>query len=384
MTQAFQFDSVSSILVEDESAARLGDIVRERFSATRALLVTDTGITKLGLAEGALNSLGQAGLDPVVFDDVAADPAEKIVLDAGNMAVSEGVDIVVGFGGGSSMDVAKLVAILAKKEQSLDDMYGVGNVRSGRLPLVLLPTTAGTGSEVTPISVVTTGEHTKMGVSDATLLADLAVLDATLTTGLPRHVTAATGIDAMVHAIEAYTSKIRKNPVSDTFAVRALSLLGGSLVRACEHPDDLDARRNMLIGAMLAGQAFANAPVGAVHALAYPLGGRFHIPHGHSNSLVLPHVLRFNAPVAEHLYAELADAIGLTGSDSSQKTQSFISWLVELTEATGIEMRLRDMQIAEQDIAMLARDAMDQTRLLVNNPRDVSEEQAFEIYQQAW
>ncbi len=384
MSKTFQFDSVSSILVEDGSAERLGDILADRFSPSRTMLVTDSGITKLGLADTALASLTKAGLDPVIFDDVAADPAENIVLDAAQLAISEGVDIVVGFGGGSSMDVAKLVAILARGEQALADMYGVGQVRSSRLPLVLLPTTSGTGSEVTPISVVTTGEHTKMGVSDPTLFADLAVLDATLTTGLPRHITAATGIDAMVHAIEAYTSRIKKNPISDALAIRGLAMLGGNIVAACENPDSLEARRSMLIGAMLAGQAFANAPVGAVHALAYPLGGRFHIPHGHSNSLVLPHVLKFNASVASGLYAELADSLALPGTSEAGKTQSFIKWLTDLTEATGIEMRLRDMAIAEADLSMLANDAMDQTRLLVNNPRDVSEAQAFEIYQQAW
>lgn len=384
MALAFEFDSVSSIVVEDGAADRIGEILVNRFDSANVMLVTDKGITGLGLADGALKSLKRAGFKPLVFDDVAADPAETIVLAAANLAIENNIGLVVGFGGGSSMDVAKLVAILAKGEQSLGDMYGVGKVRSSRLPLVLLPTTAGTGSEVTPISVVTTGEHTKMGVSDRTLFADLAILDATLTTGLPRHGTAATGIDAMVHAIEAYTSRIKKNPISDTLAIKALAMLGGSIVKACEQPTDLEARRTMLTGAMLAGQAFANAPVGAVHALAYPLGGRFHIPHGHSNSLVLPHVLRFNASIAAPLYAELAEGVGLSGTGTSEKTDAFIKWLVDLTEATGIEMRLRDMNIAENDLPMLAADAMDQSRLLVNNPRDVSQTQAFEIYQQAW
>ncbi len=384
MSDSFTFDGVASIVVDDGVAANLGGLLAERYGVTKVMVVTDAGITKLGLAEPALKSLSAHGFDPVVFDEVEADPAESIVLAAADQATREKIGLIIGFGGGSSMDVAKLVAILARGEQPLADMYGVGKVRSSRLPLVLIPTTAGTGSEVTPISVVTTGEHTKMGVSDRALFADLAIVDATLTTGLPRHVTAATGIDAMVHAIEAYTSRIKKNLLSDTLAIQSLKMLGGHIVRACEQPDDLAARRAMLTGAMLAGQAFANAPVGAVHALAYPLGGRFHIPHGHSNSLVLPHVLRFNASVASALYAELADALALPGGDASQKTASFIAWLVELTEATGIEMRLRDMNIAEGDLPMLANDAMDQTRLLVNNPRDVSEQQAFEIYQKAW
>lgn len=384
MSDSFTFDGVSSIVVEDGAAEKLGSIMAERFGVSKAMLVTDKGITSLGLAESALASLQQSGFDPLVFDDVAADPAESIVLAAAQLAIDEDVGLVIGFGGGSSMDVAKLVSILAKQEQSLEDMYGVGNVRSSRLPLLLVPTTAGTGSEVTPISVVTTGATTKMGVSDRTLLPDMALLDATLTTGLPRHVTAATGIDAMVHAIEAYTSKIKKNPISDTLATSALKMLGSSILRACDAPEDLGARRDMLVGAMLAGQAFANAPVGAVHALAYPLGGHFHIPHGHSNSLVLPHVLRFNQPVAEPLYGALAAAVGLPADSVGERAAVFIRWLEDITEATGIERRLRDMSIKENDLPMLAEDAMLQTRLLVNNPREVNQQQALEIYQQAW
>lgn len=384
MSNSFTFDGVSSILVEDDSARNLGAILSDRYTATKTLLVTDKGITALGLAEAAINSLNKSGFETLVFDDVAADPAESIILDAARVAISQDIGLIVGFGGGSSMDVAKLVAILAKGEQALPDMYGVGKVRSKRLPLVLVPTTAGTGSEVTPISVVTTGEHTKMGVSDRALFADLAVMDATLTTGLPRHVTAATGIDAMVHAIEAFTSRIKKNLISDTLAKRALVMLGAHIVAACENPTDIEARRSMLIGAMLAGQAFANAPVGAVHALAYPLGGRFHIPHGHSNSLVLPHVLRYNAPTASSLYAELALTVGLSGSTDGQLTDAFIKWLEGLTEATGIERRLRDMNIGEADLPMLASDAMDQSRLLVNNPVEVRQSDALKIYQEAW
>lgn len=384
MAQSFTFDNVGSILVEDGAAETLGRTLKERFTAERVLLVTDAGITKLGLADDALTSLMAAGIDALVFDQVEADPADHIILKAAEIAVDEGIELVIGFGGGSSMDVAKLVAILAKGEQQLAEMYGVGMVRSSRLPLVLVPTTAGTGSEVTPISVVTTGATTKMGVSDRALLADLAILDATLTTGLPRHVTAATGIDAMVHAIEAYTSKIKKNPISDTLAVSALVMLGSSIVRACDAPEDLTARRDMLVGAMLAGQAFANAPVGAVHALAYPLGGHFHIPHGHSNSLVLPHVLRFNQPVAAPMYSALASAVGLAADGPGDNTAAFIRWLEDITEATGIERRLRDMKITEADLPMLAKDAMLQERLLVNNPRDMSEAEAFAIYREAW
>mgnify|MGYP001219711580 FL=1 len=298
-------------------------------------------------------------------------------------------ELVVGFGGGSSMDVAKLVAILSHPQctQSLADMYGVGNTKEPRLPLLQVPTTAGTGSEVTPIAIVTTGETTKAGVVSPVLQPDIALLDAELTIGLPPHVTATTGIDAMVHAIEAYTSVHRKNPLSDMLAREALRLLARNILTAVRIGSDVEARSNMLLGALLAGQAFANAPVAAVHALAYPLGGHFHIPHGLSNSLVLPHVMRFNAPSAKSLYAELAPIIMaeqfVAGSDEDV-TDRLITWIETLIQKVSLPNRLRDCKVPEDFIGTLASDAMQQQRLLVNNPREVTEPDALAIYQAAW
>lgn len=380
----FIFNSVGSVLVEDGAASRLGEVLKERFDPENVLLVTDAGLVNLGLVEPALASLKEAGVAFSVFSDVEADPSVTTVLTAATMAKKAAASVIVGFGGGSSMDVAKLVSVLVCGDQELSAMFGVEQVTSNRMPLVQVPTTAGTGSEVTAVSIVTTGENTKMGVVSPKIMADLAVLDAELTLGLPPHITAATGIDAMVHAIEAYTTAIKKNPVSDAMARQALTLLGDNVVKACRDGSDLDARRAMLTGAMMAGASFANAPVGAVHALAYPLGGRFHIPHGLSNSLVLPHVLKFNAPSAAHLYAELAELMGLEGSNDDTKTGAFIDWLETIADEVGIERRLRDVRISHNDLPMLADDAMLQTRLLVNNPREVTRDDALKIYEAAW
>jgi alcohol dehydrogenase class IV len=251
-------------------------------------------------------------------------------------------------------------------------------VKGSRLPLVQVPTTAGTGSEVTPISIVTTGETTKMGVVSPRLYADLALLDASLTLGLPPKVTAATGIDAMVHAIEAYTSRHKKNELSDMLGRKALELLSNNILLACREGGNLAARQAMLLGAMLAGQAFSNSPVAAVHALAYPIGGIFHVPHGLSNALVLPHVLRFNASHAEPLYGEIAAIVCPPGS--TQDCKSLITRLEEIAAETGIETQLRQVGITEGDLDRLADDAMLQTRLLVNNPREVTREDARAIY----
>jgi alcohol dehydrogenase len=383
---AFAFNTVASIVSEPGAAARLGQLVAERFTlARRVLIVTDAGFLRTGLLEPARASLAAQGLAVRTFSNVVADPPEHIVMEAVGCAREHQADLVIGFGGGSSMDVAKLVAVLAGSEQVLGQIYGIGNVRGRRLALIQVPTTAGTGSEVTNIAIVTTGETTKMGVVSPQLYADLALLDAELTLGLPPLVTAATGIDAMVHAIEAYTSKHKKNPLSDNLARQALGLLSANLMTACENGHDLQARQAMLLGACLAGQAFSNAPVAAVHALAYPIGGIFHVPHGLSNSLVLPHVLRFNASHAAPLYAELADIVvpGARGSDAA-RTEGLIAAMQKIAQATGIQTRLAEVGIAEADLDRLADDAMLQTRLLGNNPRDITRADARAIYAAAW
>jgi alcohol dehydrogenase len=379
---AFAFSTVAHIVSELGAARKLGELVRARFpSAQRALLVTDPGFLKTGLVQAPADSLAAAGFHVKIYSDVVADPPEQVVLAAVAAAREHEADVVIGLGGGSSMDVAKLIAVLAGSEQPIAAIYGIGNVRGTRLPLVQIPTTAGTGSEVTNIAIVTTGETTKMGVVAPQLYADLAILDAELTTGLPAMVTAATGIDAMVHAIEAYTSRHKKNPLSDMLARQALGLLSRNLIPACENGGNLAARQAMLLGAMLAGQAFSNAPVAAVHALAYPIGGIFHVPHGLSNSLVLPHVMRFNAPAAAPLYAELA-AIVVPHAEGSveARSEALIVAMQQIATISGIERSLQQVGIAESDLDRLADDAMLQTRLLGNNPREVSRADARAIY----
>ncbi|CAN5410287.1 iron-containing alcohol dehydrogenase [soil metagenome] len=379
--QGFVFQSTKSILVKPGSSSRIGELVKS-LGCTSVLLVSDPGVKGAGLLQAGLQGLAQQGIAVTLFTDVVADPPVHVIDVAVKLAVDAKVDGVVSIGGGSSMDVAKLVALLAVGEEKLDDIYGVGMVKGRRLPLVLAPTTAGTGSEVTPISIVTTGEGEKKGVVSPVLLPDWAVLDAEFTLGLPSAVTAATGIDAMVHAIEAYTSKRLKNPLSDALARDALRLLGGNIHEACCNGTNPEARHNMLLGSMLAGMAFANAPVAAVHALAYPVGARFHVPHGLSNSLVLPQVIRFNAASAEHHYGELATILMPDAKGSaSERTRALVEMLSALPVNLGLPTRLRDVGIAEKDLGLLADDAMKQTRLLINNPREVVREDALAIYE---
>lgn len=378
--QDFTFNTTASIMHEAGGANRLAQLCAER-GARSVLIVSDPGIIRAGLLEGVRAGFEQSGLGLECYTEVEADPSDTTVRAAAEQAGHTGADLIVGFGGGSSMDVAKVVSLLASPQcdQSLEGLYGVGNARGRRLPLIQVPTTAGTGSEVTPIAIITTGETTKSGIVSPILLPDLALLDPELTLGLPAHVTAATGIDAMVHAIEAYTSWIRKNPVSDALAREALRRLSANIVQAVHQGGDIEARSAMLLGATQAGQAFANAPVAAVHALAYPLGGHFHIPHGLSNSLVLPQVLRFNEPVAAHLYEELVPFV-----EAPAVSGGLVERMEYLIRAVELPRRLRELDIAEDFLPTLAADAMKQQRLLVNNPRDLAEDDALAIYREAY
>ncbi|WP_431324720.1 iron-containing alcohol dehydrogenase [Rhizobium sp. YTU87027] len=383
----FVFSTTSQIVFRPGASAEIGGLVK-RTLGDRVLFVSDPGLRKLGLCGPALKSLADAGIRTTIFDGVEADPSLATVLAATEAAKADGVTGVVGFGGGSSLDVAKVVALLCGSGEDIDGAWGVGNAKGPRLPLVLVPTTAGTGSEVTPVSIITVGGDEKRGVSSPIILPDIAILDADLTLGLPAAITAATGVDAMVHAIEAYASRnANNNPLSKMLARQALQLLGANIEKAVFDGKDRAARGAMLLGSMLAGQAFANSPVAAVHALAYPIGGTFHVPHGLSNALVLPHVLRFNAPDAASIYAEIAaDAFPDLSSEQGDhgRCAAFIERLAKLSAKLGLQPRLRDVGIGEEYLADMARDAMKQTRLLVNNPRNVSEADALAIYKAAW
>jgi alcohol dehydrogenase class IV len=370
--QDYRFHYGPMLIAGDGAATRLAELL----PPGPCLFVTDANVRALGLADAALAALP----DAMIFDSVEADPSKETLLAA--VAAGAGCASVVGFGGGSPMDVAKLAAYLLGSGDELDSIWGVGKALGTRLPLALVPTTAGTGSEATGVSVITIGGSVKNAVNSPALNADWAVLDAELTIGLPRHVTAATGIDAMVHAIEAYTSARRKNPVSDMFAKEALRLLSANLLAACERPDDRIARANMLLGAHYAGVAFDNAPVAGVHALAYPLGGHFHVPHGLSNALVLTQVLGHNMPAAMPLYAELGCVLEpqLAMLGAQAQAQAFVERLAALTRESGLPLRLSDVGVGPEHLDLLAAEAMKQERLLVNNPCPISEADARRLY----
>ena len=385
--QAFTLHTTPHIVFEPGGIRRLGEIAGDRLG-NRVLLVTDPGLQKAGLVDAAVDALAQSGCTVEVYGEVEEDPSRATVEAATARAVEFGATGIVGFGGGSSMDVAKIVSALAGSDQPLDEMWGWENVRRRLLPLVLVPTTAGTGSEVTKSAIVTLPGDQKLGVISTALLPDIALLDPDLTLSLPAFGTAATGIDAMTHAIESYTVRHpNNNPISRAAAIEALKLLGRNIETAVREPDNRDARSAMLLGAMVAGTAFANAPVAAVHALAHPIGGGFHVAHGLSNALVLPHVMRFNAPVAAERYAELAPHIfpDLAGAgDAGALCAALIERIAELRTKVGLVTRLRDVNVGEDDLPAMAKKATVMQPLLDNNPRDITEADILDIYRTAY
>ena len=380
--QPFTFNPGPRLISDDGAAERLADVMPDG----ACLFVTDRDVFGLGLTDACRTALEGSDREIVLYDAVEADPSKETLLAAVELGRRHDVTHVIGFGGGSPMDVAKLAAYLLGSGDNLNKVWGVEVARGRRLPLALVPTTAGTGSEATPISVITCEGGTKLAVNARPLIADYAVLDASLTLGLPAHVTAATGIDAIVHAVEAYTSARLKNPLSDALAREALRLLANNLLKAIEEPGNIEARSSMLLGAHLAGLAFSNAPVAGVHALAYPLGGLHHLPHGLSNALMLRVVLQHNSEAARELYAELAPILApdCEGLGSQARCATLIDRLDGLVAASGLKPRLRDHGIGEGDIPILAREAMKQTRLLVNNPCPIEEEDARRLYEAAW
>jgi len=350
----FSFATTARIECAHGASGRLGEICRDA-GAKRVFVVSDAGVEQAGLLAAPAASIAAAGMGCKVWTSVVADPPQADVEAAVAAAIDFNADMIVGIGGGSPMDTAKLVALLCGRRQRLDDIYGIGLAQGPRLRLIQVPTTAGTGSEVTPIAIVTTPDSEKKGVVSPLLYPDLALLDAELTKDLPPSVTATTGVDAMVHAIEAYTSRHKKNPISDALATGALRLLSENIDEAVSGQASLPAREAMLLGACMAGMAFANAPVAAVHALAYPLGGHFHVPHGLSNALVLCEVLRFNRSAATRAYAELAGCVASDPpTDERKRCDFFIARMAALVARMPMPQRLSDVGVTENDLDRLA------------------------------
>ena len=357
----------------------------------RILIVTDALLSKIGLYKTLVDQLLSLGAKIKIFDKVNEDPSIENLETAIEEATVFLATGILGFGGGSPMDVAKLTALLLGSNDKIDEIWGVNNVVGPRLPLALIPTTSGTGSEVTPISIITLSNYEKKGVSSKVIIPDLAVLDSLLTIDLPSKTTASTGIDAMVHAIEAYTSKsANNNPISKALAEKALDLIGGSIIQAVKNgKNDEESRNKMLLGSLMAGMSFANSPVAAVHALAYPLGGKYKITHGLSNALILPYVITFNMKDEDtrNSYLYLSDIIFPQIKhikNPKDKSLVFINEFINLSKRFNLPTTIRELGIPKKACREMSIEAMKQERLLINNPISLTQKDIQKIYEQAW
>jgi len=350
--------------------------------AKRVLIVTDKGLIAAGLIEQVTDILQKAGIQQAVFDGVEADPRYEIVTDCVKAVHGEEADLVIGIGGGSPIDIAKVAAVMATNQGPITEYFGIDLVPQAGLPTIIIPTTAGTGSEVTPIAILS--DHTeklKKGIVSAHLFPNVALLDPVLTLGLPSQMTAATGMDALIHAMEAFTSK-NAYWMTDMMAREAIRLIMANIRTAFANGSDLDARTHMLEGSLLAGMAFANAGVTAVHAFAYPIGAEFHIPHGVANSIMLVPVMEFNMLGNLKKFSELAELLGENTAGKNQREMALaaVESIRTLTRDLQLPGKLSQFGVKDSDISMLAEGVLKVTRLLANNPRTITTEDAERIY----
>ena len=381
-----EFYSNGHIISEADSMRQKLGTLAKQYCATSAMIITDAGISQLGYVDIARQSLKASGIDVVVFDSVVADPPIEVVNAAIELARESQCDLVIGLGGGSSIDTAKIVALYSNDFECINDILDTDFSTFKKVPLFAIPTTAGTGAESTFVSVITAKDGSKKAIYTPKILPDVAILDATLTLKLPRHITAATALDAMVHCIEAYTSRTKKNPISDALAVKGLQMLWNNFEEVLNHGDDIEARADMLLGSTLAGIAFVNSSVAAVHGLSYPLSINFHIPHGHGNALVMCPVFSFNLPEAAAHYAQLAHAVmpeqtaNMTDLDAANK---LINQLKVFLQMSGLKYRLSELDITQEDIPALADIVINTyARLIATNPKDMNLAEITAMYKE--
>lgn len=390
-TMHYMGDKISTFLSPNKitlgiGAARGVGTEAKALGAQKALIITDAGVVKAGLIDGIHEALESEKLEVGIFDTVVPEPPSRIIDESAQVAREQGYDIIIGVGGGSALDAAKGASLMASNRGTVLDYAGIDLVPHGGLPKILLPTTGGTGSEVTRVFVMTDeANNTKKVVYSTFNLADVAIVDPLLSVSMPPHVTADTGIDALVHAIETSVS-LNATPFSDILATEAIRLIALNLPAAYGKGGNLEARYHMALAATLAGLAFTSGGVGAVHGLAYVLGTEYHLSHGRSNAIMLPYVMDYNTIGSLRRYAQIATAMGedihgLSAYDAAGKS---IVAVRKLLEAVGISINLADYGISKDDLPKLVEGGMRQTRLFVPNPRDLAQEDVTKIYEMAF
>lgn len=379
---AFDFHPRTRIVYGPESVDRLGALARE-LGAARAMVVSDPGIVKAGHTQRGLDALQQAGLATALFQDVVENPTTKTVASGVQFAQDFRPDLIVGLGGGSAMDAAKGVNFLFTNGGKMQDYWGRDKAQKPMLPMIAVPTTAGTGSEAQSYALISDAEtHVKMACGDKKAACKIAVLDPTLTVTQPPRVTALTGVDALTHALETWVTNVR-NPISLAFSREAWRLLHVHLHRVLETASDLEARGAMQVGACWAGSAIENSMLGAAHATANPLTARYKVVHGQAVAVMMPHVIRFNAVECEPLYRELTSSTASEFVPASGGSAALAEFIQKLSQKAGLATNLKSLGVEEAALPQLAADAMKQWTAGFN-PRKVTEEKLLEIYRAAY
>lgn len=395
MRQTWEYFSTEKVIFGVGAIQQL-DTALQRISVRNILVITDQGIRRAGILDRVTSLLAAGGYQVEVYDQAVPEPPIATALECYEFAKSRmNTEAIIGLGGGSSIDLAKAISVLMVYGGHPRDYMGENKVPGPTLPLIAIPTTAGTGSEVTPIAVLTDVEnHLKVGISDNYLRPAVALLDPELTVKLPAYVTACTGIDALSHAIEAYTAKEYKyiqsntpvlsqgaNPISDALAIEAITLIAQNLTYAVQQGNNVEARSNMMLGSLLAGMAFSNAGTAAAHALAYPIGGLVRSPHGEVTGLLLPYVMQYNINVVESKLARLAPAfrIRTDGMSEREMGEAVIQAVFLLLERIGLPTKLSRIGIKEEHIPEIAEKSLEIERIIRNNPRIPTKESFVEL-----
>jgi len=364
-------------------AKRTGQVAKD-LGAKKVFFVYDKGVKAAGLVDVVLSSLKEAGLEILEYDGVLPNPPETIVEEAAKLAKDFQADVMVALGGGSSIDCAKAINILQTNPSPINQYDGINMVKNPTKPLIAIPTTSGTASEVTGFSIVTdTVEKRKMCIGGQFVGATMALADPEMTVGMPPAITAATGMDALTHAIEAYVSKAAMVP-TDLFALKAIELIYGSLEKAATNGKDLEARTNMLLGSMLAGYAFNSAVLGLVHGIAHPLSAHCHLPHGVANAIGLPFVVEFNGIAVPEKTKDIALAMGLdvAGKSPEEVVAVTVKAIKEMSENLKIP-KLSELDVPKDLFGRLADDALREAATMFN-PRDVTKEDVLQILEKAY
>ncbi|WP_066050851.1 iron-containing alcohol dehydrogenase [Robertmurraya korlensis] len=385
MQTIYQFQTAQNIVAGPNSLQLLGEKLHLLgVELTSALIITQPTMVDLGFVEQIVSQLAAKGISADTNTNILPEPTLENIEQVFEEVANKNYDVLIGIGGGSVLDTTKILSVLKTNDASVEQLLGTDLVAKAGVPTILIPTTSGTGAEVTPNAIVTLpDQELKVGIVSKYLLPTLVILDPVLTLKLPKPITAATGMDAFTHSLESFIST-KANPISDMFALESIRLISSSIVEAYQKGESIEAREKMLVGSMYGGMALTSAGTAAVHALAYPLGGKYKIPHGVANSMLLPHVMKYNMDAITDRLALVAEPMGISvqGLSNSQLAEKVVEKIIEWTHVLEIPQDLKNYGVKEEEVPEISVSASQVTRLLNNNPKKLSLADIEAIYRQ--